>query len=68
MALYGKPPCTAGSESKSPWRSAQAAFEVGDFFGATRDFGKVHDVHVTFMLGFPGIGDFIRSLGGDESD
>ena len=51
-----------------PVEGARAVFEVGDYYGETREVGKVHDVHVTFMLGFPGIGDFIRSLGGDESD
>ena len=51
-----------------PMDGARAVFEVGDFFGETRDAGKVHNMHVTFMIDFGGLGDLLGGLREDGSE
>ena len=62
MAMHG------GFGFEVPMGGARAVFEVGDYYGETRDAGKVHNMHVTFMIDFGGLGDLIRSLGEDGSE
>jgi len=48
-----------------------AVFEVGDYYGRFLEFGKVHDIHTTFLIGLPGFGDMIETvttLGGDSPE
>ena len=49
-----------------------AVFEVGDYYGRFLEFGRVHDIHTTFLIGLPGFGDMIETvvttLGGDPSE
>lgn len=48
-----------------------AVLEIGDYYGRFLEFGKVHDVHTTFLIGLPGFGDLVRTigrLGGDSAE
>lgn len=48
-----------------------AVFEVGDYYGHFLDFGRVHDIHTTFLIGLPGFGDMVetvRTLGDDAAE
>ena len=58
----------AGFGFEVPMDGARAVFEVGDFFGETRDAGKVHNMHVTFMIDFGGLGDLLGGLREDGSE
>jgi len=40
-----------------------AVLEIGDYYGRFLEFGKVHDVHTTFLIGLPGFGDLVRTIG-----
>ncbi|MCY4399644.1 MAG: hypothetical protein OXE96_09940 [Gemmatimonadetes bacterium] len=51
-----------------PMDGARAIFEVGDFYGETRDAGKVHNMHVTFMIDFGGLGSLFEDLAEDGSE
>lgn len=39
-----------------------AVFEVGDYYGHFLDFGRVHDIHTTLLIGLPGFGDMIEAV------
>jgi len=40
----------------------RAVFEVGDYYGHFLDFGRVHDIHTTLLIGLPGFGDMIEAV------
>lgn len=48
-----------------------AVFEVGDHYGRFLEFGRVHDIHTTLLIGLPGFGDIVETvttLGGGASE
>ncbi len=54
---------------EAPFSRVGALFEVGDYYGRNGGDARVHDIHVTLMVRFSGLDDFIKTLvTGDESD
>ena len=54
---------------EAPIGGGAGVFEVGDYYGRNGGPNKVHDIHLTLMARFSGLGDLIRTLiTGERSD
>ncbi len=55
-ALHG------GFGVEAPLGGGAAVFEFGDYYGPNGGDESVHDLHITLMARFSGVGDFVREL------
>ncbi len=54
---------------EAPIGGGAGVFEVGDYYGRNGGPNRVHDIHLTLMARFSGVGDLIRTLiTGEDSD
>lgn len=54
---------------EAPIGGGAGVFEVGDYYGRNGGTNRVHDVHLTLMARFSGVGELIRTLiTGEDSD
>ena len=58
----------AGVGFEVPVKRFLLAMEVGDYYGEIMNFGKVHDLHVSMVVGFTGFGALFNRIFQDRSE
>ena len=58
----------AGVGFEVPVRKFLVSLEIGDYYGEIMNFGRVHDLHMSMVVGYTGFGEFFDRLFQDRSE
>lgn len=58
----------AGFGFEVPVKKFLVNLEVGDYYGKIMNFGKVHDIHMSMIVGYTGFGALFKRLFQDRSE
>ena len=63
-----RPALHAGVGFEVPVKRFLLAVEIGDYYGEIMDFGVVHDLHISMLVGYTGFGALLKKIFQDRSE